>query len=57
MIYQGVHLIVVYHKKMSSNTMIYLRLYIDDMLIVANNITEINVWKKLLSKEFDMKGL
>ena len=27
------------------------------MLIVANNITEINILKKLLSVEFDMKDL
>uniref|UniRef100_A0A3Q7EE90 Reverse transcriptase Ty1/copia-type domain-containing protein n=1 Tax=Solanum lycopersicum TaxID=4081 RepID=A0A3Q7EE90_SOLLC len=42
---------------MSGNSMIYLLLYIDDMLIAANNITEINILKKLLSKEFDMKDL
>ncbi|XP_055800435.1 LEAF RUST 10 DISEASE-RESISTANCE LOCUS RECEPTOR-LIKE PROTEIN KINASE-like 2.3 [Solanum dulcamara] len=47
----------VYYKKMSSNSMIYLLLYVDDMLIAANNITEINILKKLLSKEFDMKDL
>ena len=47
----------VYHKKMSGNSMIYLLLYVDDMLIAANNITEINILKKLLSKEFDMKDL
>jgi len=47
----------VYHKKMSGNSMIYLLLYVDDMLIAANNITEINALKKLLSKEFDMKDL
>ena len=29
----------VYHKKMSGNSMIYLLLYLDDMVIVANNIT------------------
>lgn len=37
--------------------MIYLLLYVDDMLIAANNIIEINILKKLLSKEFDMKDL
>ena len=47
----------VYHKKMSGNSMIYLLLYVDDMLIAANNITEINILKKPLSKEFDMKDL
>ena len=44
-------------KKMSGSSMIYLLLYVDDMLIAANNITEINTLKKLLSKEFDMKDL
>jgi len=47
----------VYHKKMSSNSMIYLLLYVDDMLIATNNITEINILKKLFSKEFDMMDL
>ena len=42
---------------MSGNSMIYLLLYVDDMLIAANNITEINILMKLLSKEFDMKDL
>lgn len=44
----------VYHKKMPGNSMIYLLLYVDDMLLAANNITKINILKKLLSKEFDM---
>ena len=47
----------VYHKMMSGNCMIYLLLYVDDMFISSNNITEINILKKLLSKEFDMKDL
>ena len=47
----------VYHKKMSGNSMFYLLLYVDDMLIAANNITEINIVKKPLSKEFDMEDL
>ena len=37
--------------------MFYLLLYVDDMFIAANNITEINILKKLLNKEFDMKDL
>jgi len=37
--------------------MIYLPLYVGDMVVTANNITEINALKKLLSKEFDMKDL
>ena len=42
---------------MSGNSMIYLLLYVDDMLIASNNITEINILRKLLSNEFDMKDL
>uniref|UniRef100_A0A3Q7ED25 Reverse transcriptase Ty1/copia-type domain-containing protein n=1 Tax=Solanum lycopersicum TaxID=4081 RepID=A0A3Q7ED25_SOLLC len=42
---------------MSGNSMIYLLLYVYDILIAANNITEINFLNKLLSKEFDMKDL
>ena len=47
----------VYHKKMPGNSMIYLLLYVDDMLIATNNIAEINILKKLLSKKFDMKDM
>lgn len=47
----------VYHKKISCNFMICLLLYVDDMLIATNCITEINILKKLLSKEFDIKDL
>ena len=42
---------------MSGNSMIHQLLYVDDMLIAASNIIEINILKKLLSKEFDMKDL
>lgn len=47
----------VYHKRMSGNSMIYLLLYANDMLIVSNNITEIHALRKSLSKEFNIKDL
>ena len=37
--------------------MIYLLLYIDDMLIVCHDREEINHLKRLLSREFEMKEL
>ena len=36
---------------------IYLMLYVDDMLIAAKSKKEITTLKKLLSSEFEMKGL
>lgn len=42
---------------MFGDSMIYLLLYIGCILTAANNITEINVLKKLLSKKFDMMNL
>ena len=33
----------------------FLLLYVDDMLIVAKNMSEVNKLKNLLTKEFDMK--
>ncbi|XP_060190311.1 G-type lectin S-receptor-like serine/threonine-protein kinase At5g24080 [Lycium barbarum] len=47
----------VYHMMVSGNSNIYLLLYVDKMLIVANSMTEINDLKKLLCKEFNMKDL
>lgn len=36
---------------------IYLLLYIDDMLLVSKEMSEINKVKKMLGSEFDMKDL
>ena len=39
------------------DSFIFLLLYVDDMLITAKNMVEVNKLKSLLSKEFDMKEL
>ncbi|KAH9706020.1 Integrase catalytic domain-containing protein [Citrus sinensis] len=45
----------VYFKETSGRGMIYLLLYVDDMLIACHDKEEINHLKKLLSREFEMK--
>ncbi|KAH9678410.1 hypothetical protein KPL71_025698 [Citrus sinensis] len=47
----------VYFKDIDDGKMIYLMLYVDDMLIACHNINEISHLKDLLSSEFDMKDL
>jgi hypothetical protein len=47
----------VYVKSLDDGSFIFLLLYVDDMLITANSIVEVNKLKVLLSKEFDMKDL
>ena len=47
----------VYHNKLEDGSMIYLVLYVDDMLIAARSKTDIQKLKSLLSAEFDMKDL
>ncbi|KAH9658076.1 Integrase catalytic domain-containing protein [Citrus sinensis] len=47
----------VYFRDIGDGKMIYLMLYVDDMLIVCHSIDEINHLKDLLSSEFDMKDL
>jgi hypothetical protein len=47
----------VYVKSLDDGLFIFLLLYVDDMLIAAKSIVEINKLKVLLSKEFDMKDL
>ncbi|GKC75234.1 retrotransposon protein, putative, ty1-copia subclass, partial [Tanacetum coccineum] len=44
----------VYHKRASSGSLIYLLLYVDDMLVAAKDIDEVNMLKILLNTEFDM---
>ena len=46
----------VYLKTVNGST-IYLLLYVDDMLIAAKSMSEINELKKQLSNEFEMKDL
>ena len=47
----------VYFRKLDDGSFIYLLLYVDDMLIAAKNITDINHLKALLNGEFEMKDL
>ncbi|CAL1399156.1 unnamed protein product [Linum trigynum] len=47
----------VYHNKVEDGSMIYLVLYVDDMLIVARSKSDIQKLKGLLSAEFEMKDL
>ena len=47
----------VYHSKLEDGSLIYLLLYVDDMLIAARDKLAIQKMKMLLSSEFDMKDL
>lgn len=47
----------VYHKKIPDGSFVYLLLYVDDMLIAARSMSEINKLKTQLSGEFEMKDL
>ena len=51
------HNCCVYVKSLKDESHIFLLLYVDDMLIVAKSIVEVDKLKSLLSKEFDMKDL
>ncbi|KAH9782240.1 hypothetical protein KPL71_008811 [Citrus sinensis] len=47
----------VYFRDIGDGKMIYVMLYVDDMLIACHSIDEISHLKNLLSSEFDMKDL
>ena len=47
----------VYFKKSDDGSFIYLLLYVDDMLITANDKEEIGKVKVQISKEFEMKDV
>ncbi|XP_071940223.1 secreted RxLR effector protein 161-like [Coffea arabica] len=47
----------VYHNKLEDGSMIYLILYVDNMLIVVRNKADIQKLKSFLSAEFEMKDL
>jgi hypothetical protein len=47
----------VYVRSLDDGSFIFMLLYVDDMLIAAKSIMEVNKLKVLLSREFDMKGL
>ncbi|KAL9840222.1 putative RNA-directed DNA polymerase [Arabidopsis thaliana] len=42
---------------MNNGELVYLLLYVDDMLIAAKNMSEVNKVKKRLSSEFEMKDM
>ncbi|KAL6181625.1 hypothetical protein ACLB2K_048276 [Fragaria x ananassa] len=47
----------VYYNKVTNGSLIYLVMYVDDMLIAAENKSDIQKLKGLLSAEFEMKDL
>ena len=47
----------VYHRKLNDGSFIYLFLYIDDMLIAAKHMYEVDKLKSQLKQEFEMKDL
>jgi len=47
----------VYHRKLSDDSFIYLLLYVNDIMIVARDIVEINRLKAQLNSEFGIKVL
>jgi transposase InsO family protein len=47
----------VYHNKADDGSMVYLVLYVDDMLLAAKSKFDIQKLKDLLNAEFDMKDL
>ena len=47
----------IYVKKVEDSMMVYLLLYVDNMLIASKSKSEIQVVKVKLLKEFDMKEL
>ena len=47
----------VYVKSLDDGSSAFLLLYVDDMLIAAKSMSEVNKLKILLSREFDMKDL
>lgn len=46
-----------YYKSYGEGKVIYLLLYVDDMLVVAKDVKEVQKLKDLLSSEFEMKDL
>ena len=54
---RSVHDQCVYVKMINKEEYLYLLLYVDDMLIAAKSMSEVNKLKKRLSEEFEMKDL
>lgn len=47
----------VYYKESSDGSLIYLLLYVDDMLLAGRKLTKLNEIKSQLNIEFEMKDL
>lgn len=47
----------LYLRKEKNGNMMYLLLYIDDMLLASKNMSDIQHFKELFKSKFDMKGL
>lgn len=47
----------VYHKRVLDDFVIYLLLYVDDILITTKCMSQIDILKKLLGDHFEMKDL
>jgi len=47
----------IYHRKLNDGSFVYLLLYVDDMLIAAKNMSEVNKLKAQLKQEFELKDL
>ena len=47
----------VYHRKLNNSSFVYLLLYVDDMLITAKDMSEVDKLKAQLKQEFEMKDL
>lgn len=45
------------YQRVSDDSLIWIALYVDDLLIVSNNISELKTFKQQLSSLFDMKDL
>ena len=47
----------VYFKKTEKGNLIYLLIYVDDMLVICKDMADINILKDALKSEFEMKDL
>jgi len=47
----------VYFRRLENSYLVYLLLYVDDILIRAKNMSNIDVLKRRLNAEFEMKDL
>ncbi|KAK2980235.1 hypothetical protein RJ640_002696 [Escallonia rubra] len=54
---RNVYDICVYHQRLANDSHIYLLLYVDDMLIAAKSMSDVNGLKEQLKREFEMKDL